>query len=102
MRDYQQKSVGLGLHQQLGYFKMLSAMKILFFICIIVSMVSNIILDRIGVNRYDISFNPFRPRKYMKRLYRDALDKNEIGILFLFVIAMITTVFWIILFFVVF
>ena len=77
-------------------------MKVLFFFCVIVSLVSNIILDKIGVNRYDISFNPFQPRKYIKRLYMDALDNSEIGILFLFIIAMITTVSWMILFFVVF
>lgn len=77
-------------------------MKVLFFFCVIVSLVSNIILDKIGVNRYDISFNPFRPRKYIKRLYMDAVENNEIGLLSLFAIAMITTISWIILFFVVF
>lgn len=77
-------------------------MKLFFFICVTVSMVSNIILDKIGANRYGMSFNPFCPRKYMKSLYMDALDNNEIGIVFLFIIAMITTVSWVILFFVVF
>lgn len=66
-------------------------MKFLFFICILVSLVSNIILDRIGVKRYDIIFNPFVSRSYLKRLYEDATKKNETGILVLFVIAMIST-----------
>lgn len=76
-------------------------MEYLFYFCVIVAMVSNIILDKIGANRYDIIFNPFRSRTYLKKLYMEALDKKEIGILTLFAIAMVSTVLCIILFIVV-
>ncbi len=74
---------------------------VLFLFFVIVAIVSNIILDKIGANRYDTTFNPFRSRTYLKKLYMDALDKRESGILTLFAIAMVSTVLCIILFIVV-
>lgn len=74
-------------------------MKIIFFFCIVVSLVSTSILSNISKNRFGITYYSL---KYLIRLFTESLDKGEKIHLIIFAIDILSTFLWIILFFVVF
>ena len=98
-----------GLSSQIGFtwytpafnlFKKKSlSMKVLFFLSVFASLVTSSVLSNIAKNRYDITHYSL---KHMARLLRESIDKKEIKYLILFLIDTLSTLLWMLLFFVVF
>lgn len=74
-------------------------MKVLFFLSVFASLVTSSVLSNIAKNRYDITHYSL---KHMARLLRESIDKKEIKYLILFLIDTLSTLLWMLLFFVVF
>ena len=74
-------------------------MKIIFFLFVFASLVTSAVLSNIAKSRYNITHYSL---KYMTRLFWESIDKKETNYLILFLIDILSTFLWMLLFFVVF